>query len=456
MQNQTTPEHHKKMCRFISEVCGAGDDRRGLLQAFRNSGKSTLVGVFCAWILWRRPTARILILSADHGLAKKMAAHIKHIVERHPLTARMKPDNAEEWASDRFTIRRPATLRDPSVLARGLMANMTGCRADIVVCDDVEVPKTCATAHKRADLRHKLSELDYILTPNGMTLYIGTPHTTETIYDTGDGGFLAGWREMRLPVMDADGRPAWPERFGSDKIARLKQHSGARKFLSQMMLTPVPLAESRLDASRLRFYTDAPAYSEANGAARLMLGDTRLASVSAWWDPAFGSAAGDKSVVAVVFADDSGRYYLHHVRYLSVPPDAEATAWQCAQVAQTIRDHFLPSIRLETNGIGKFLPALLRQELARTRTPCQVIEEVARQNKALRILSAFDAPLMNGNLFVHASVKDTPFIQEMTDFAPNGKAHDDGLDAVAGCLLSEPVRLKRYPCAPTTLYKDWR
>lgn len=444
------------MCRFISDIYEAEDNRRGLLQAFRNSGKSTLVGVFCAWVLWRRANARILVLSADHGLAKKMVTHTKRIIELHPLTRRLKPDNAEEWASDRFTVRRVSTLRDPSVLARGLMANMTGCRADIIICDDVEVPKTCATAHKRADLRQKVGELDYILTPGGMTLYIGTPHTIDTIYNAGADGFLSGWRMLKLPVLNADGASEWPERFSVDKINALKQQSGAHKFLSQMMLTPVNISESRLDSARLKFYADTLAYSEANGAARLMLGSIRLVSVSAWWDPAFGSAAGDKSVVAIVFADEEGKYYLHHMRYLSVPANTEATAWQCAQVRQTIQAHFIPSIRLETNGIGKFLPALLRQELARTKTPCQVIEEVAKQNKVMRILSAFDAPLMNGNLLVHASVKSTPFIQEMIDFSPDGKAHDDGLDAVAGCLLAEPVRLKRYPCTTATLYKNWR
>ena len=35
----------------------------------------------------------------------------------------------------------------------------------------------------------------------------------------------------------------------------------------------------------------------------------------------------------------------------------------------------------------------------------------------------------------------TPFIQEMREWTFDGSLHDDALDAVAGCLLSEPVRL---------------
>ena len=91
--------------------------------------------------------------------------------------------------------------------------------------------------------------------------------------------------------------------------------------------------------------------------------------------------------------------------------------------------------------IGRFLPALLRQEFARQRMGCAVIEETSHQNKANRILGALEAPLLNGSLYVHLSVMQTPLSEEMQDFNATGHTHDDGLDAVAGCILSEPVRL---------------
>ena len=37
---------------------------------------------------------------------------------------------------------------------------------------------------KRANLRERLRELDFILSPNGAMIYIGTPHTYDTIYRT--------------------------------------------------------------------------------------------------------------------------------------------------------------------------------------------------------------------------------------------------------------------------------
>ena len=98
---------------------------------------------------------------------------------------------------------------------------------------------------------------------------------------------------------------------------------------------------------------------------------------------------------------------------------------------------------LETNGLGRFLPGLLRRELATAQVGCAVVEKISRQNKDQRILDAFDVPLAAGALHAHRSVWDTPFITEMREWQPSRNGRDDGLDAVAGCLLSQPVRLGR-------------
>ena len=454
IQNLHLPRHHRAMIRFLTDLYHRREN--GLLMAFRNSGKSTLVGLFGAWVLLNNPEIRLLILAADHELAKKMVHHIRQIITHHPLTRGLIPAHPDEWASDRFTVRRKGGLRDPSVLARGLSANMTGSRADIILCDDVEVPKTCDTAAKRKALREKLGELAYILTPKGMMLYIGTPHTTDTIYQTDAAGFLAGWRQLKIPLVQPSGQSAWPERFPLSRIETLRQSSGRRKFESQMMLQPVPITDSRLDVSRLHFYDGELDYREVNGQGVLSLNGVRLSGGTCWWDPAFGAVDGDGSVVACVFFDENGRAYLHRLLYMHVPPQVEATAYQCGRVCELVRTCYLPVIHLETNGIGKFLPALLRQELARTRTSCSVVEETSHQNKAERILSALEAPLMNGSLWAHSSVRQTPFCQEMQDFIPTGTRHDDGLDAVAGCLLVEPVRLRRFAAPVVKQTLEWR
>lgn len=180
LQNLSVPRHQRKIAEWLSTLWQSADERQGLLMAFRNSGKSTVVGLFCAWVLYRESATRILVMAADHALAKKMVRNVKRIIEQHPLTGHLKPERLDQWAADQFTVRRDVELRDPSMLAKGIGANITGLRADLIICDDVEVPRNCDTALKRMDLREKLEELDYILTPQGMQLYIGTPHTFYT------------------------------------------------------------------------------------------------------------------------------------------------------------------------------------------------------------------------------------------------------------------------------------
>ncbi len=173
--------HHYRMMDFLDSVVNDGT-HRGLLMAFRHSGKSTLVGIFAACTLFLHPETRILILSAETRLATRMVMHIRNILENHPWCQDMIPKNKREWAENKITINRPIGIREPSVVCQGVYGNITGMRADFIICDDVEVPNTCNTAQKRTALRERLRELDFILSPNGSMIYIGTPHTLDTIY----------------------------------------------------------------------------------------------------------------------------------------------------------------------------------------------------------------------------------------------------------------------------------
>jgi hypothetical protein len=466
-QGQATPRLHLRIARWLAARWQKGE-RELLLLAFRSSGKSTLVGQFCAWLLSQNPDLRILVLAGDFALAKKMVRNVKRIIERHPLTAGLKPARSDHWASDQFTVKRRAELRDPSMLAKGIAANITGLRADVVICDDVEVPNTCDTTPKRADLRARLRELEYVVVPGGLQLFVGTPHTYYSIYaaeprpELGETHApLVGFRRLEVPLLDEQGRSRWPERFTPERIEAIRRRTGPAKFESQMMLRARSIIEGRLDPDRLRLYDAELCYMEGNREAMLTLADRRLVSASCWWDPSYGSPAkGDASVVAAVFTDNQGGYWLHRVRYLQHDPsqaeDVDEATQLCRQVAAFARDLYLPAVTLETNGIGRFLPGLLRNELRALDLPCAVIEKCSSRGKDLRIVDAFDAVLAAGRLAAHRRVWHTPFIEEMREWRPGGKGRDDGLDAVAGCLLSEPVRLPRAATGAAPFRPSWR
>jgi hypothetical protein len=399
--------------------------------------------------LWRRPDLRILVLAADSVLARKMVRNVKRIIERHPLTRAMKPERLDQWGADRFTVKRDMELRDPSMLARGITANMTGSRADIIICDDVEVPKTCGTADKRADLRERLAEIDFVMAPGGTQIYVGTPHSWYTIYaeearhEVGeDVAFLAGFSRLCIPIQDAAGGSAWPERFPPEEIAAIKRRSGPNLFASQMLLRPVNIADGRLDPAQLQKYEAKVRLDRVMGG--LFVGGQRMVACSAYWDPSFGRG-GDSSVLAVVFTGEDGEYWLHKLEYITTDnfsADDEATQ-QCRKAAFTAQMMCVPVIAVEGNGIGKFLPAVLRREISKLRTPCAVMEVHNSLPKDVRIMQAMDAVMAARALHVHESVYSTPFIREMQEWASGRKGgKDDGLDAVAGALAMAPVRIR--------------
>jgi hypothetical protein len=458
-QGQPTPAPHRRIARWLQARQDA-DDHRLLLMAFRGCGKSTLVGLFCAWRLLREPDTRILVLAADQALAVKMVAQVRRILERHPLCAALLPNGPGDWAMDRFTVQRRAVLRDPSMLAQGLGGNITGARADLIICDDVEIASNCDTPAKRGELRTRLAECEFILVPGGTLLFVGTPHTAETIYapPAAEDAFLQGYRRLVLPLLDANGDSAWPERFTPAGIEALRSRVGPLAFARQMLLQPVAAAALRLDPALIVRYAEEPEYREAGGRAQLSLLGRRLLSGGGFWDPAYGRpGVGDASVLACVYVDGESNSYLHRLAYLTHDPDSatDPATQQCQAVAGVLRDLLLPVVRVETNGLGRFLPALLRRELARANAPCTVIEHASRRAKAERILSAFDPALAGRRLHAHAGIFRTRFAAEMAAWrpdAPNGR--DDALDAVAGCLLNEPVRLPQLPPAVRGL--PWR
>jgi len=461
-QGQTTPDHHLRMIDWLEEHVAAGS-RGLLLTAFRGAGKSTIIGLFAAWLLLSDPNRRLMVVGADEKLAARMVRNARRVIEAHPATEVLRPRERGSWRSAEFTVPRPMELREPSMTAAGVLANITGSRADVVICDDVEVPRTCDTAPKRASLRERLAEIDYVLTPGGTQLYIGTPHTYYSIYaDTPrveigeESPFLDGFERLAIPILEG-GKSAWEERFTLEHIERLRKRTGPAKFETQMMLRPLNLTRGRLDPDLLRPYHAELVEREAAGRTIRTLSGVRLLSASCWWDPSFATDGGDGSVVAVVFGGEDKNLYLHRVLYLRADgerTDPEATR-QCAAVVDLVRELGLPGVAVETNGVGGFLPGLLREALGEAGTAAAVIGVASHTPKERRIIEALDAPLAAGRLFAHRSVWDTPLIREMREWRPDGrsKVHDDGLDAAAGAVAREPMRFDRPSGAGTR--PDW-
>lgn len=492
------PDIHWLACEWLEHR-----GRHAVLRCFRGFGKSTLLAIYNAWRYHQDPTFRILHQGDQDGTAHKTARDTRAVLERHPWTrgTKLRGEVSFWWvpgADDE---------RNPSMQAAGILSNITSSRADEVQNDDVEVPKNIQTPEAREKLRYRLGEQTHILVPGGRKLYIGTPHTHDSLYDEQEKAgadcltirmfshehrieastdreypvpfepefVFAGigaparmlqrgkdytFRRGRLLLSKPDGSVldcyagiAWPDRFTPEELLiRRRECRTLNEWDSQYQLHSKPITGTRLDPDRIEAYDCEPVMRRANGKAVMMLGNARIVGAVLRWDPSSGKLTSDVSAVVVVLQDEEGRRYLHRVARLlgEVAEFAEdgktITGGQVAGLCDLVAQFNLPRITIETNGIGKFSPAIVIAALKqRNLHGVGVSEEHAVINKNRRILEALEPLLLTaGQLWAHVSVLDGPLPDQMKQWNPAVKEQpDDYVDVVAGAVTEQPERIVR-------------
>ena len=252
--------------------------------------------------------------------------------------------------------------------------------------------------------------------------------------------FLHGYKLLKIPIVNADGTPAWPELFPLSRIEELRETVGARHFASQMMLETVSLERARLDPGGLNFYETEFDSRTAR------LGDFNITGMTLYWDPATGRRHRDNSTCVLLYRDDnSRRFFVHDILYLTVS-DEELfpLSRQCDMVLDFMSARGLRRITIETNGLGVGLPEIMRDCAVRRGANIYVNRAQNNKPKSDRILNAIEPVLSTGRLYAHTRVQNTPLLAEMLGWSPIGAngVHDDGLDAVAGAIGDTPTPVR--------------
>jgi hypothetical protein len=473
-----------------------------VLRLFRGGAKSTVLAVYNAWRYYRDPRYRILHQGDQDGTAHKTARDTRSVLERHPLTRHMAAGMRGEVSF--WWVPGADDERNPSMQAAGILSNITSSRADEVQNDDVEVPKNIQTPEAREKLRYRLGEQTHILVPGGRALYVGTPHTHDSLYDEQE---RLGADCLTIPMFDHEYRAdpaslaryvlpfvpevvfsgigehaallkpgrdylmagkvltfkkapgslvdfyagnAWPERFDlQELLKRRKKCRTVNEWDSQYQLHSKPIGNVRLDPDRLAVYDVEPVIRTANRETIMMLGNVRIVGAALRWDPAGGKLRSDVSAVAVCLQDDGGRRYLHRVQALTgdiaetSEDGREITGGQVWQLCDIVERFELPRITVETNGIGKFAPATLKAALKQRGLAVGVKEVTESDNKNKRILESWE-PLLKATdmLWCHQSVIDGPLTEQMRGWNPIvPNQPDDYLDAGAGAIGETPERI---------------
>lgn len=483
LKGWAVPAIHIRACAWL-----ATRGNLGVLRCFRGFGKSTILAIYNAWRYYEDPTYRILHQGDQDKTAYKTSRDTKAVLMRHP------------WTRDRFAtgIRGEAAFywvpgaedeRNPSMQAAGITSNITSSRCDEAQNDDVEVPRNIQNPEAREKMRARLGEQTHCMVPGARQLFIGTPHTHDSLYDemermgadcltikmfdqehriesadkasyslpfkpthvfAGIGAparLLVQGEDYRLTrdgisfarppggVIDCYAGHAWPERFSTSEMGdRRRKCKTLNEWDSQYQLHSRPVSETRLDPDKMLPYDAEPAIRYANNSAVMTLGAVRIVGMACRWDPSSGKLGSDVSAVAIVLQDEVGRRYWHRSERLTgdvAEFDASGKniiGGQVWQLCDLVEQFHVPRITVETNGIGAFAPTVLRAALKQRRLRCGVKEEPAPSgvSKNKRIVESFEPLLQSaGQLWAHVSVLDGPAAVQMRDFNPMTQAQAD-------------------------------
>lgn len=236
--------------------------RRLIIQAFRGVGKSWITVAFVLWCLLLNPQMKILVVSANQQLADAFSIFTKQLIHGMPMLQHLAPNalTGQRDSSITFDVGPATPSKDPSVKSAGITGQITGNRADLIVGDDVEVPKNSYTHDMREKLAELVKEFDAVLKPGGRVVYLGTPQVEDTLYNklVPRGYEILVWPIMVPTRIDAYrgklapyilrlidkgaavGSPVDPKRFSKEDIAERRASYGEAGFALQFMLDTNP------------------------------------------------------------------------------------------------------------------------------------------------------------------------------------------------------------------------
>ena len=432
------------------DVCDYAEKgpRRRIVMGYRGMGKSWIASSTAAFRLVQNPDINILVLSASGKRAEDFTQFLRRLINEVPMLTHLAPSHDQRDAATNFDVAPAAASHAPTVRASGIMSQLTGGRADLVIMDDVEIPNNSETIGMREKLAERLKEVDAILKPGGEVLVLGTPQAEATVYDIlrtrgydirvwpsqfpAEGtvphahfsptlaNYMIEHPEVRVPAWNGHGQPTDPKRFNEAELSERELSYGksgyARQFLLDtsisdlssrpLRLSSIPVVsygvfdrkgprEVQVDADGNRvLYRGAASHGMPGD--RLYLGRTEGPEYP--WsgcvvaiDP---SGKGRDETAAIAVRELNGTLYLVGM-YASTDGYTEEVMESITKLCRDVRANL---IRIEQNFGGGMFSALLARHL-RGVWPCRIEELRSKGKKEDRILDILE-PVVNARRLV--------------------------------------------------------
>lgn len=466
---------------------------RFIIEGFRGVAKSFITCAFAVWTLWNDPQKKVLIISASGDRADANAIFIKRIIFTLDFLAHLRPKKDQRDTQNIFDVAPAVPDISPSVKSIGITGQITGSRADLLISDDVEVPKNSGTQVQREKLSEAVKEYDAILKPNGQIIYLGTPQCEMSLYnELQNRGYeciiypvlypedeaARNFYGNRLAKIIADkydknpiawaGYPTDPLRFNEEEIDKRRLSYGKAGFALQFLLNTnlsdaekFPLKVSDLIVTGLDIKESSLTWAWASGNQQR---HTDLPCVALKGDyfyaPLSRSNEVGKYQQIIMFIDPSGRgkdetayailaFLNGYLFLLDVDGFKDGYSDVTLRTIATRAKAFgVNNIVVEPNFGNGMFAQLLRPFLVSIFPGCGVEDaKAAVTQKEARIIDTLEPVMMRHKLIVNQQViendykvyeKDPQYslIYQMTRLSRDkgALAHDDRLDALEGAV----------------------
>ncbi|MDX0094237.1 phage terminase large subunit [Sinorhizobium meliloti] len=470
--------------------------KRLIIEAFRGVGKSWVTSAFVCWLLYCNPQLNILVISASKQRADDFSTFTLRLIFEMEILAHLRPTGDQRMSKVSFDVGPARASHAPSVKSLGITSQIAGSRADVLIADDIEVPNNSDTQLKRDKLSEQIKEFDAVLKPGGRIIYLGTPQTEQSIYNLlPDRGYQVRIWPARYPdeerrakygsklapmiARKLDDNPSLvgcttdPQRFTDGDLAERELSYGRSGFSLQFMLDTslsdedkFPLKLSDLIVMGLNPKKAPREIVWGSGPDQII---DKLPMVGLpgdrWYRPIFH----DKDFLdyegTAMFVDPSGRgkdetswavvKMLHGVLYLTAVGASRGHGYSdevLDKILSTAKEQGVNIILVEPNmGDGMFAQLLRARSILKY--PVNIEDaDWSKSQKEARIIDTLE-PIMNQHRLVICSsviewdydstaafptdeVNKFRLFYQMTRITRNrgSLAHDDRLDAVAGCV----------------------
>lgn len=175
--------------RFIQ--CGPDPERdpfdwpnsRIMGQGFRGLAKSTITACFAPWNWLEDQDRKILIVSSAIQDAGDMSTLIMQLLEQMPECEHLLPEAHQRKSKLNFDVRGKAPAKAPSLKSRGVMGQLVGTRANVIIGDDIEAEHKAYTQGGRERIESARRQFDAIIHEHGRIILLGTPQTEQSVYN---------------------------------------------------------------------------------------------------------------------------------------------------------------------------------------------------------------------------------------------------------------------------------